>query len=91
MIYADGSGAPAPTQGGVAGAFYPPAATVRDLEKEGVLGDCNPSVAWSAGVFDAFANAARDMRIQGIEAKLSRLEKVVANLQNGKQQTQGEK
>ena len=23
MIYADGSGAPAPTQGGVAGAFYP--------------------------------------------------------------------
>jgi hypothetical protein len=90
MIYASGSGAPAPNQGGVAGAFNPPAA-VRDLEKEGVLGDCNPSVAWSAGVFDAFANAARDMRIQGIEAKLSRLEKVVANLQNGKQQTQGEK
>ena len=37
MIYADGSGAPAPTQGGVAGAFYPPAATVRDLEAEGKL------------------------------------------------------
>jgi hypothetical protein len=91
MIYADGSGAPAPNQGGVAGAFYPPAATVRDLEAEGVLGDCNPSVAWSAGVFDAFANAARDMRIQGLEARLARLEEVVTSLLKEKQQTQGAK
>lgn len=91
MIYADGSGAPAPTQGGVAGAFYPPAATVRDLEKEGVLGDCNPSVAWSAGVVDAFANAARDMRIQGLEVRLARLEKVVTSLLKEKQLTQGAK
>ena len=45
MIYADGSGAPAPTQGGVAGAFYPPAATVRDLEAEGKL----PAIASSYG------------------------------------------
>ena len=45
MIYADGSGAPAPTQGGVAGAFYPPAATVRDLEAEGKL----PTIASSYG------------------------------------------
>ena len=37
MIYADGSGAPAPAQGGVAEAFHPPAATVRDLEAEGIL------------------------------------------------------
>jgi len=38
MIYAKDNGAPAPeSQGGVAGAFYPPAATVRDLEKEGIL------------------------------------------------------
>jgi len=38
MIYAKGNGAPAPkNQGGVAGAFYPPAATVRDLEAEGIL------------------------------------------------------
>ena len=88
MIYADGSGAPAPTQGGVAGAFYPPAATVRDLEAEGVIGGCNPSVAWSAGVFDAFANAARDMRIQGLEARLARLEEVVTSLLKEKQQTQ---
>jgi hypothetical protein len=91
MIYASGSGAPAPTQGGVAGAFYPPAATVRDLEAEGVIGGCNPSVAWSAGVFDAFANAARDIRIQGIEARLGRLEEVVASQLKEKQQTQGEK
>ena len=45
MIYADGSGAPAPTQGGVAGAFHPPAATVRDLEAEGKL----PAIASSHG------------------------------------------
>ena len=45
MINADGSGAPAPTQGGVAGAFYPPAATVRDLEAEGKL----PAIASSHG------------------------------------------
>ena len=45
MIYADGSGAPAPTEGGVAGAFYPPAATVRDLEAEGKL----PAIASSHG------------------------------------------
>jgi hypothetical protein len=38
MIYAKDNGAPAPEgQGGVAGAFYPPAATVRDLEAEGIL------------------------------------------------------
>jgi len=38
MIYAKGNGAPAPeNQGGVAGAFYPPAATVRDLEAERIL------------------------------------------------------
>ncbi len=92
MIYAKDNGAPAPaSQGGVAGAFYPPAATVRDLEKEGVLGDCNPSVAWSAGVVDAFANAARDMRIQGLEARLARLEEVVTSLLKEKQLTQGAK
>jgi hypothetical protein len=45
VIYADGSGAPAPNQGGVAGAFYPPAATVRDLEAEGKL----PPIASSYG------------------------------------------
>lgn len=45
MIYADGSGAPAPAQGGVAGAFHPPAATVRDLEAEGKL----PAIATSHG------------------------------------------
>jgi len=38
MIYAKDNGAPAPeNQGGVAGAFYPPAATVRDLKAEGIL------------------------------------------------------
>jgi hypothetical protein len=38
MIYAKDNSAPAPkSQGGVAGAFNPPAATVRDLESEGIL------------------------------------------------------
>jgi hypothetical protein len=92
MIYAKDNGAPAPeSQGGVAGVFDPPAATVRDLEKEGVLGDCNSSVAWSSGVFDAFANAARDMRIQGLEARLARLEKVVMSLLKEKQENKGAK
>ena len=92
MIYAKDSSAPAPeSQGGVAETFNSSAATVRDLEKEGVLGDCNPSVAWSAGVFDAFANAARDMRIQGLEARLARLEEVVTSLLKEKQLTQGAK
>jgi len=46
MIYAKDNGAPAPeSQGGVAGAFYPPAATVRDLETEGKL----PAIASSYG------------------------------------------
>jgi hypothetical protein len=46
MIYAKDNGAPAPeNQGGVAGAFYPPAATVRDLEAEGKL----PAIASSYG------------------------------------------
>jgi len=60
---------------------------VRDLEHEGVLGECQPAVAWSAGVFDAFSNAARDMRIQGLEARLGRLEEVVTSLLKPKQQT----
>ena len=45
MIYADGSGAPAPTQGGVAETFNSSAATVRDLEAEGKL----PAIASSHG------------------------------------------
>jgi len=46
MIYAKDNGAPAPeSQGGVAGAFYPPAANVRDLEAEGKL----PAIASSYG------------------------------------------
>jgi hypothetical protein len=46
MIYAKDNGAPAPeSQGGVAGAFNPPAAPVRDLEAEGKL----PAIATSYG------------------------------------------
>ena len=53
---------------------------VRDLEQEGVLGHINLTQSWSAGVQDAFGNAARDMRIHGLQARIERLEEVVAHL-----------
>jgi len=49
---------------------------VRDLEQEGVMGHAS----WSAGVQDAFGNAARDMRIHGLQARIERLEEVLADL-----------
>ena len=60
---------------------------VRDLEQEGVLGECKPAVAWSAGVFDAFANAKRDTRIYALEVRLAKYEEVLASLLKQKQQT----
>ena len=53
---------------------------VRDLDQEGVLGHINLTHSWSAGVQDAFGNAARDMRIHGLQARIERLEEVVAHL-----------
>ena len=53
---------------------------VRDLDQEGVLGHINLTQSWSAGVQDAFGNAARDMRIHGLQARIERLEEVVAHL-----------
>lgn len=53
---------------------------VRDLEQEGVLGNINLSQSWSAGVQDAFLNARRDILIQGLTARIERLEEVVAEL-----------
>ena len=53
---------------------------VRDLEQEGVLGHINLTQSWSAGVQDAFGNAARDMRIHGLQARIERLEEVVTHL-----------
>ena len=50
---------------------------VRDLEQEGVLGHINLTQSWSAGVQDAFGNAARDMRIHALQARIERLEEVV--------------
>ena len=53
---------------------------VRDLEQEGVLGSINLAQSWSAGVQDAFLNARRDILIQGLTARIERLEEVVADL-----------
>lgn len=50
---------------------------VRDLEQEGVLGQAE---SWSVGVQDAFLNARRDILIQGLVARVERLEEVVADL-----------
>jgi uncharacterized membrane protein len=52
---------------------------VRDLEQEGVLGNINLSQSWSAGVQDAFLNARRDILIQGLVARVERLEEVLAD------------
>ena len=48
---------------------------VRDLEQEGVMGHAS----WSAGVQDAFLNARRDIEIQGLKARVERLEEVLAD------------
>ena len=53
---------------------------VRDLDQEGVLGHINLTQSWSAGVQDAFGNAARDMRIHALQARIERLEEVVTHL-----------
>ena len=52
---------------------------VRDLEQEGVLGNINLSQSWSSGVQDAFLNARRDILIQGLVARVERLEEVLAD------------
>ena len=52
---------------------------VRDLEQEGVLGHINLTQSWSAGVQDAFMNARRDIEIQGLKARVERLEEVLAD------------
>jgi len=48
---------------------------VRDLEQEGVMGHAS----WSAGVQDAFMNARRDIEIQGLKARVERLEEVLVD------------
>lgn len=63
---------------------------VRDLEQEGVLGNINLSQSWSTGVQDAFLNARRDILIQGLTARIERLEEVVADFLKRRNQ-KGEK
>ena len=48
---------------------------VRDLEQEGVMGHAS----WSAGVQDVFMNARRDIEIQGLKARVERLEEVLVD------------
>jgi len=64
---------------------------VRDLDQEGVMGNINLSQSWSAGVQDAFLNARRDILMQGVIARLERLEEVVADLLKERKNQKGEK
>ena len=80
MIYAKGNGAPAPeNQGGVAGAFYPLAATVRDLEAEGKL----PAIASSYGggaLSMTMALIDLQQKNKELRNRLERIEDILAGL-----------
>ena len=80
MIYADGSGAPAPTQGGVAGAFYPPAATVRDLESEGILPVSISQSYGSAQLSQTTALIDLQAKYRELRNRLERIEDILKGL-----------
>jgi hypothetical protein len=80
MIYASGSGAPAPNQGGVAGAFYPPAATVRDLEKEGVLPASASQSYGSAQLSQTTALIDLQVKHRDLRNRLDRIEEILESL-----------
>ena len=80
MIYASGSGAPAPNQGGVAGAFYPPAATVRDLEKEGVLPATASQSYGSAQLSQTTALIDLQVKHRDLRNRLDRIEEILQSL-----------
>ena len=80
MIYASGSGAPAPNQGGVAGAFYPPAATVRDLEKEGVLPATASQSYGSAQLSQTTALIDLQVKHRDLRNRLDRIEEILESL-----------
>jgi hypothetical protein len=80
VIYASGSGAPAPNQGGVAGAFYPPAATVRDLEKEGVLPATASQSYGSAQLSQTTALIDLQVKHRDLRNRLDRIEEILQSL-----------
>ena len=80
MIYADGSGAPAPTQGGVAGAFHPPAATVRDLEAEGILPVSISQSYGSAQLSQTTALIDLQAKYRELRNRLERIEDIIKGL-----------
>ena len=80
MIYADGSGAPAPTQGGVAGAFNPPAATVRDLEAEGILPVSISQSYGSAQLSQTTALIDLQAKYRELRNRLERIEDIIKGL-----------
>jgi len=81
MIYAKDNGAPAPeSQGGVAETFNSSAATVRDLEKEGIL---PISISQSYGLAQlSHTTALIDLQTKhrDLRNRLDRMEEIVASL-----------
>jgi hypothetical protein len=81
MIYAKDNGAPAPeSQGGVAGAFYPPAATVRDLEAEGILPISVSKSYGSAQLSQTTALIDLQTKYRKLRSDLDGIQEVVASL-----------
>ena len=80
MIYASGSGAPAPTQGGVAETFNSSAATVRDLEAEGILPVSISQSYGSAQLSQTTALIDLQTKYRDLRNRLDRMEEIVACL-----------
>ena len=80
MIYADGSGAPAPTQGGVAETFNSSAATVRDLEAEGILPVSISQSYGSAQLSQTTALIDLQAKYRELRNRLERIEDILKGL-----------
>ena len=81
MIYAKDNGAPAPkSQGGVAETFNSSAATVRDLEAEGILPVSISQSYGSAQLSQTTALIDLQTKHRDLRNRLDRMEEIVASL-----------
>jgi hypothetical protein len=81
MIYAKDNGAPAPKgQGGVAETFNSSAATVRDLEAEGILPISLSQSYGSAQLSQTTALIDLQTKHRDLRNRLDRMEEIVASL-----------
>jgi hypothetical protein len=81
MIYAKDNGAPAPeSQGGVAETFNSSAATVRDLEKEGILPISISQSYGSAQLSQTTALIDLQTKHRDLRNRLDRIEEILESL-----------